>query len=111
MFFLCREPHLSKNCTLWLRQSNSMALLNKEDPTLSPVPSPASCLVFSLFLHWFYFLSDSLLSAFYLLTWQGEGIDFFLISGELTSESFVSIKCCIAQDPLNVIRGDEPMVS
>lgn len=66
----------------------------------------SSCLALALV-----FLSDSLLSAFYLLTWQDEGEDFLLwtVVSSQVSEFAVSIKCCIVQDPLNGIRGDESM--
>lgn len=43
-----------------------------------PCSFPSQLLSFPPVFNWLYFLSDSLVSVFYLLTWQGEGIDFLL---------------------------------
>ena len=76
-----------------------------------PCSFPSQLLSFPTLLHWFWVFSDSLLSVFCLLTWQGEGEGFLLwtVVSCHVSEFSVSIKCCIVQDPLNAIREDESM--
>lgn len=98
-FLGAENPTLS--CTAEPIQQRGSA--EKIPLSLSPFPSAL--------LRWLWLLSDSLLSVSYSLTWHEEGEAFLLwtvVSSQVSVFS-VSIKCCVGQDLLNAVRGDESM--